>query len=55
MQEIDGLVSSDSATTYQLNKALRELALAGRALQLLAKTIEEQPESLLRGKSEDQP
>ncbi len=55
MQEIDGLVSSDSATTYQLNKALRELALAGRALQLLAKTLEEQPESLLRGKSEDRP
>ncbi|QIB66671.1 MlaD family protein [Kineobactrum salinum] len=55
MQEIDGLVSSDSATTYQLNKALRELALAGRSLQLLAKTLEEQPESLLRGKSGDRP
>jgi paraquat-inducible protein B len=55
MREIDALVSADSATTYQLNKALRELTLAGRSLQLLAKTLEEQPEALLRGKSEDQP
>ncbi len=53
MGEIDGLVSADSATTYRLNEALRELALAGRALQMLAKTLEEQPESLLRGKSEN--
>ncbi len=55
MTEIDGLVAPDSATTYQLNQALRELAMAGRALQLLAKTIEEQPESLLRGKNEEKP
>lgn len=53
MGEIDALVSADSATTYELNKALRELSQAGRALQLLAKTLEEQPEALLRGKSED--
>ena len=55
MVEIDALVSADSATTYELNKALRELAQAGRALQLLAKTLEEQPEALIRGKSEDKP
>lgn len=53
MSEIDALVSADSATTYELNKALRELAQAGRALQLLAKTLEEQPEALIRGKSEE--
>jgi paraquat-inducible protein B len=53
MTEIDALVSADSATTYELNKALRELAQAGRALQLLAKTLEEQPEALIRGKSEE--
>lgn len=53
MAEIDALVSSDSATTYQLNTALRELAQAAQALQLLAKTLEEQPESLLRGKSRE--
>jgi paraquat-inducible protein B len=51
MTNINGLVSPDSATTYQLNQALRELALAGRSLQLLAKTLEEQPEALLRGRS----
>ena len=55
MQEIDGLVSEDSATTYQLNNALRELAQAGRALQLLAKTLEEQPEALIKGKREENP
>jgi paraquat-inducible protein B len=55
MIEIDGLVSEDSATTYELNKALRELAQAGRALQLLAKTLEEQPEALIRGKREETP
>ena len=53
LNEVDALVSEDSATTYELNKALRELAHAGRALQLLAKTLEEQPEVLIRGKSEE--
>ena len=53
LTEVDNLVNEDSPTTYELNKALRELALAGRALQLLAKTLEEQPEALLRGKSEE--
>lgn len=53
MTDIDGLVAPDSATTYQLNQALRELALAGRELQLLAKALEEQPESLIRGRSGD--
>jgi phospholipid/cholesterol/gamma-HCH transport system substrate-binding protein len=53
MTEVDQLASQDSPTTYELNKALRELAQAGRALQLLAKTLEEQPEALLRGKSKE--
>jgi paraquat-inducible protein B len=51
MSEIDGLVAPDSRTVYQLNQALQELAMAGRALQLLARTLEEQPEALIRGKS----
>ena len=51
MREIDGLVAPDSRTVYQLNQALQELAKAGRALQLLARTLEEQPEALIRGKS----
>lgn len=53
MSNIDHLVAPDSATTYQLNKALRELSLASKAIQQLALTLNEQPESLLRGKSED--
>ncbi|MFT5711396.1 MAG: paraquat-inducible protein B [Halioglobus sp.] len=53
MVEIDGLVSEDSATNYALNKALREIYLAARELQLLAKTLEEHPEALLRGKNKD--
>jgi len=51
--DIDHLVSDDSATTYALNKALREISLAARELQLLAKTLEEHPEVLLRGKSKE--
>ncbi|MEH6634841.1 MAG: MlaD family protein [Halioglobus sp.] len=53
MSEVDGLVSEDSATVYELNRALRELADAGRSLQSLARTLEEQPESLIKGKTGD--
>ena len=53
MHNIDGQVAPDSATSYQLNQALREITLAARALQLLAKTLDEQPEALIRGKSGD--
>ncbi|MEE4146951.1 MAG: MlaD family protein [Halieaceae bacterium] len=53
MVNIDSLVSPGSATTYQLNKALRELTLASRAIQELANMLDRQPESLLRGKQED--
>lgn len=55
VSEIDHLVADDSSTRYELNRALHELALAGRAMQLLAKTLEEQPEALLRGKREEKP
>ncbi len=51
MQNVEGLASHDSATLYQLNRALEELARAGRSLQSLARTLEEQPEALLHGKS----
>lgn len=53
--EVGGLVAPDSATTYQLNEALRELAAASRAIKLLARTLEEQPEALVRGRSEETP
>jgi paraquat-inducible protein B len=53
MSDLDGLVAYDSATMYQLNQALRELSLAGKAIQELADTLEQQPESLIRGKRGD--
>lgn len=53
MVNIDSLVSPGSPTAYQLNKALRELTLASRAIQELANMLDRQPESLLRGKQED--
>lgn len=53
MRNIDSLVAPGSATAYQLDKALRELTLASRAIQQLANMLDRQPEALLRGKQED--
>ena len=53
MVNIDQLVEPGSSTSYQLDKALKELGLAARAVQRLSNTLNEQPESLLRGKRED--
>lgn len=53
MNNVEGLVAPESATMYQLNKALEEMARAGRSLQSLAETLEEQPESLIKGKKGD--
>ncbi len=53
MVNVDSLVSPGSATAYQLNRALRELTLASRAIQELANMLDQQPEALLRGKKED--
>lgn len=55
MRNVDALAHQDSETIYELNRALRELAAAGRALQQLSRTLEEHPESLLRGRQGDQP
>lgn len=53
MQGIDQRVSDDSGTIYKLDRALLEITRAARALQSLAGTLEEQPESLIRGRSGD--
>ena len=53
MKDIDGMVSPESPTVYRMNEALKELALASLALQQLAKTLEEQPEALIRGRRGD--
>jgi paraquat-inducible protein B len=50
MTGIDELVSPDSAVLYQLNNALAEMTRAGRSLQSLANTLQEQPESVITGK-----
>lgn len=50
MTGIDALVSPDSAVLYRLNNALAEMTRAGRSLQSLASTLEEQPESVIIGK-----
>ena len=55
MRNVDGLVAPNSPTTYQLNQVLQEVTRASRAIQALANTLQEQPESLLRGKSEETP
>lgn len=54
MEDIDSLVAPDSPTTYRMNEALKELALAAMAMQQLAKTLEEQPEALIRGRRGDE-
>jgi paraquat-inducible protein B len=53
MTNVDSLVEPGSATTYQLNKALKQLGLASEAIRQLANTLNQQPESLLRGKREN--
>ncbi|MEP0202424.1 MAG: MlaD family protein [Halioglobus sp.] len=53
MQGVTEIVSDDSSTRYQLDIALKEIASASRALQLLARTLEERPDALIRGKREE--
>ena len=53
MQGVAEVVSDDSSTRYQLDIALKEIASASRAIQLLARTLEERPEALIRGKNEE--
>ena len=49
------MVSPTSATGRDLQSAVRELAEAARAVRSLAKSLERNPESLLRGKGRQQP
>jgi paraquat-inducible protein B len=53
MSNLDGVVSTDSETIYRLNKALQEVARAGKSVQSLAVTLENEPEALIKGKSGD--
>jgi len=49
------LSSPNSATMRDVQNALKELAEAAKAIRSLAKTLERNPESLLRGRGRQQP
>lgn len=53
MASVDYELSGDSATLYELQQAARETSAAMRALRTLAENIDEQPESLIKGRSQD--
>ena len=56
LKRMEQATAPDSAPRQQLQGALQELSLAARALRSLAYTLEEHPESLLRGRRvEEQP
>jgi paraquat-inducible protein B len=50
MRSVGGLTAEDSRTVTNLNMALRAFTDATRAVERLAKTLERQPEALIRGK-----
>jgi paraquat-inducible protein B len=49
-QALQGLAGEESPTVQHLNTALQEVSRAARALRLLAETLEQQPEAILKGK-----
>jgi len=51
---IRALTEDEAPTVENLNVTLREISAAARALRLLAETIEQQPESVIKGKVEEQ-
>lgn len=50
MEEANSLLSKDSTTIVELQRALREMSEAARAVRSLADQLERHPESLIRGK-----
>lgn len=51
----DGLMSGNTALTYDLQQMMQELAKAGRAISVLADYLQRHPESLVFGKGEPKP
>jgi len=49
-QALRQLASEESPTVQRLNGALLEISRAARAIRLLAESLEQQPEAILRGK-----
>lgn len=53
LEQLEAAAAPDSAPRRQLSQAMQELSLAARALRSLARSLEEHPEALLRGRRED--
>jgi len=51
---VDGFVDSNSPSSYELTKALKELSGAARSLRLMADYLERNPRALLFGKPESE-
>lgn len=49
-QTLDTTLAEDSPLVYQLNRTLKDVSRSASALRNLSDTIDQQPESLLRGK-----
>src|SRR5690606_12757176 len=49
-QAVDNTFAEDSPLIYQLNNTLQDVSRSANALRNLSDTLEQQPESLLRGK-----
>jgi paraquat-inducible protein B len=49
-QSLQGLAGEESPSVQHLNTALQEISRAARALRLLAETLEQHPEAVVRGK-----
>jgi len=53
LERLEDAAAPDSGPRRQLASAVQELSLAARALRSLARSLEEHPEALLRGRQED--
>jgi paraquat-inducible protein B len=54
LERIEQAADPNSPPRRQLSQTMQELSLAARALRSLARTLEEHPESLLRGRQDDE-
>ncbi len=52
LQRIEDAAAPDSGPRRQMSRAMHDLSLAARSLRSLARTLEENPQALLRGRTE---
>jgi paraquat-inducible protein B len=53
LERLENASAPDSGPRRQIAAAVQELSLAARALRSLARSLEEHPEALLRGRREE--